>query len=44
MLIFIVMYLNGVKKQFDKNNFDFIRSSPPCTEYSKAKPTGKRNI
>ena len=31
-------------KQFDRNHFDFIWSSPPCTEYSKAKTTGIRNI
>ena len=31
-------------KQFDRNNFGFIWSSPPCTEYSKAKTTGVRNI
>ena len=24
-------------KQFDRNHFDFIWSSPPCTEYSVAK-------
>ena len=31
-------------KQFDRNHFDFIWSSPPCTEYSRAKTTGIRNI
>ena len=31
-------------KQFDRNHFDFIRSSPPCTEYSVAKTRGIRNI
>ena len=31
-------------KQFDRNHFDFIWSSPPCTEYSKAKTTGVRKI
>ena len=31
-------------KQFDKNHFNFIWSSPPCTEYSIAKRTGIRNI
>ena len=31
-------------KQFDKNHFSFIWASPPCTEYSKAKTTGIRNI
>ena len=31
-------------KQFDKNHFDFIWASPPCTECSKAKTTGIRNI
>ena len=31
-------------KQFDRNHFDFIWSSPPCTEYSKEKNTGIRNI
>ena len=31
-------------KQFDRSHFDFIWSSPSCTEYSKAKTTGIRNI
>ena len=31
-------------KQVDRNHFDFIWSSPPCTEYSRAKTTGIRNI
>ena len=31
-------------KQFDRNHFQFIWSSPPCTEYSIAKTTGIRNI
>ena len=31
-------------KQFDRNHFDFIWSSPPCTEYSVAKTTGIGNI
>ena len=31
-------------KQFDRNHFDFIWASPPCTEYSIAKRTGIRNI
>ena len=31
-------------KQFDRNHFDFIWSSPPCTEHSKAKTTGIRKI
>ena len=31
-------------KQFDRNHFDFIWSSPPCTEYSIAKTQGIRNI
>ena len=31
-------------KQFDKSHFSFIWASPPCTEYSKAKTTGIRNI
>ena len=31
-------------QQFDRNHFDFIWSSPPCTEYSKAKTTGIWNI
>ena len=31
-------------KQFDRNHFDFIWSSPPCTEYSVAKTKGIRNI
>ena len=30
-------------KKFDKD-FDIIWSSPPCTEYSRAKTTGVRNI
>ena len=31
-------------KQFDRNHFDVIWSSPPCTEYSRAKTTGVRKI
>ena len=31
-------------KQFDRNHFQFIWASPPCTEYSKAKTAGIRNI
>ena len=31
-------------KQFNKNDFDVIWSSPPCTEYSRAKTTGVRKI
>ena len=31
-------------KPFDRNHFDFIWSSPPCTECSIAKTTGIRNI
>ena len=31
-------------KQYPKDHFDIIWSSPPCTEYSKAKTRGKRNI
>ena len=31
-------------KQFDKSHFSCIWASPPCTEYSKAKTTGIRNI
>ena len=31
-------------KQFDRNHFDSIWSSPPCTEYSVAKTRGIRNI
>ena len=31
-------------KQFDRNHFDFIWSSPPCTEYSVATTRGIRNI
>ena len=31
-------------KQFPCGYFDFIWSSPPCTEYSRAKTVGVRNI
>ena len=31
-------------KQFNKKDFDVIWSSPPCTEYSRAKTTGVRKI
>ena len=31
-------------KQYDVGYFDFIWSSPPCTEYSRAKTTGVRKI
>ena len=31
-------------KQFDRNQFNFIWASPPCTEYSRAKTTGVRKI
>ena len=31
-------------KEFDKGHFSFIWASPPCTEYSRAKTTGIRNI
>ena len=31
-------------EQFDRNHCDFVWASPPCTEYSKAKTTGIRNI
>jgi len=31
-------------KQYPKDHFDIVWSSPPCTEYSKAKTKGKRNI
>ena len=31
-------------KQFDRNHFDIIWASPPCTEYSIAKTTGIRKI
>ena len=31
-------------KQFDRNHFQYIWASPPCTEYSIAKTTGIRNI
>ena len=30
-------------RQFDRNHFDFVWASPPCTEYSKARTTGIRN-
>ena len=33
-----------IYKQFDKSHFSFIWASPPCTEYSRAKTTGIRNI
>ena len=31
-------------KQFNRNDFDIIWASPPCTEYSIAKTTGVRKI
>ena len=31
-------------KQFDRNHFDIIWASPPCTEYSRAKTPGIRKI
>ncbi len=31
-------------KKYDKNSFDIIWASPPCTEYSKAKSQGVRDI
>ena len=31
-------------KQFDRNHFNFIWASPPCTEYSRATTTGVRKI
>ena len=31
-------------KQYPIGYFDFIHASPPCTEYSKAKTVGVRNI
>ena len=31
-------------KQFDRNHFNSIWASPPCTEYNIAKTTGIRNI
>lgn len=31
-------------KQYDKNEFDIVWASPPCTEYSKAKSVGVRDI
>ena len=31
-------------KEYPTGYFDFIWSSPPCTEYSRAKTVGVRNI
>ncbi len=31
-------------KQYDKDYFDIVWASPPCTEYSKAKSVGVRDI
>jgi len=31
-------------KQYEKNDFDIVWASPPCTEYSKAKSVGVRDI
>tara|TARA_Y100001963_G_scaffold32158_1_gene44424 strand:- start:1667 stop:2278 length:612 start_codon:yes stop_codon:yes gene_type:complete len=31
-------------QQYDKNHFDIVWASPPCTEYSKAKTQGIRDI
>jgi len=31
-------------KQYDKDEFDIVWASPPCTEYSKAKSQGIRDI
>ena len=31
-------------KQYDKNEFDIVWASPPCTEYSQAKSKGIRKI
>ena len=36
--------LNWDYKKYDKNTFDIIWASPPCTEYSKAKSQGIRDI
>ena len=31
-------------KQYDKDEFDIVWASPPCTEYSRAKSQGVRDI
>ena len=36
--------MNFDYKQYDKDEFDIIWASPPCTEYSRAKSQGVRDI
>jgi len=31
-------------REFQPGHFDFVWASPPCTEYSKAKTTGRRDL